>query len=220
MKNIPLLIGTILGTLGLIVLIAVMFSRSDPNSSSTEALTVDPALVAGEKRLAKGPAEARVTVVEFSDFQCPACKAVQPLVQQLTQTYPDQVQVVYRHFPLDSIHPNARLAAVATEVAQDYGKFWEMHDLLFARQGDWDTITSRDQLKETFANYAQELEIDKSEFLTKIEDNAYAERVQADASLAGELNLQSTPTFFVNGVMTPAPQLSSAVQSVLATPAQ
>lgn len=213
MKNIPLLLGTIFGTLILIFLVGFMFSKQTSTSNSTVAL--DPALVAGDKRLVKGAENAAITVVEFSDFQCPACKSTYPLTKELMAQYGDKIQFVYRHFPLDSVHPNARLASAASEVAFTYGKFWEMHDVLFEKQEEWADIDDKTALKAKFADYAQELQIDKSEFLTKIEEESYAELVQKDSVAGTQIDVLATPTFYVNGSKTPAPQLKSVVQSLI-----
>lgn len=213
MKNIPLLLATIFGTLLMIIGVGFFFSKQ--TTPAETAQTLDAAVVAGEKRLVKGNPEATVTIVEFSDFQCPACKATYPLVKEVMAQFDGKVQLVYRHFPLDSIHPNARLAASASEVAKTYDKFWEMHDLLFEKQEEWAAIKDQKELKEKFAEYAQELQIDKTEFLSKIEDETYAEFVQNDSVAGTQIEIQSTPTFYVNGSKTPAPQLKSVVQSLL-----
>src|SRR5574340_620263 len=108
MKNLPLLIGTIVITLLMVVGIAWVFSSSSQKPR-------DLALVAGDKRHRLGKADAKVTIVEFSDFQCPACRAAHKLLPDLLQKYPDQVEIVYRQFPLTQIHPNAQIAAQAAE---------------------------------------------------------------------------------------------------------
>lgn len=235
MKNLPLLLGTILGTVVLIGVVAFMFSgpaqAPNQNAAIDQQLLLEnatkvtggvaPETAAGSTDATDSETESEtmvtepaVTVVEFSDFQCPACKAAQPLVEQLKDAYPE-MRFVYRHFPLDQIHPNARLAAQATEVALQEGKFWEMHDLLFARQGDWEDIASKDALIETFAGYAEELEIDKQAFIEKIESTEVVEAVQTDVDLADEIGVQATPTFYVNGIQTPAPQLFATVESMM-----
>lgn len=211
MKNVPLLVGTILGTVLLIVGIAYFFSG--PVSPTAEMPVVDQAQLLDGARYSFGPEQTAVTVVEFSDFQCPACKATEPIVSQLKNTYGDSVKFVYRHFPLDTIHPNARLAAQASEVAGDEGKFWEFHDLLFAKQEEWSDITDKQQLLNTFGDYASQLQIDKASFLEKIESQEVAERVSRDSDLGTDLQVNSTPTFYVNGKQTAAPQLLTAVES-------
>ena len=215
MKNIPLLIGTILGAVLLIVGIAYFFSGDSAVDQTTQTAPVD--LVAGNARNAKGATEsAQVQIVEFSDFQCPACKAAQPAVEAVLNAYGEEVQFIYRHFPLDSIHPNARDAAIAAEAAAQQGKFWEMHDILFENQQAWADISSRDELTQTFADYAQQIQIDKDEFLATIEqDQQLAELVQSDVQAATQLNVAATPTFYVNGQQTSAPQLLQAVAAAL-----
>jgi protein-disulfide isomerase len=211
MKNIPLLVGTILGTVLLIVAVAYFFSG--PAVSTDQSVQVDQAKLLDGSKYSFGAEQAKVTVVEFSDFQCPACKATEPMVSQLKNSYGDSVKFVYRHFPLDSIHPNARLAAQASEVAGLQGKFWEYHDLLFAKQEEWSDIADKEQLINKFAEYAAQLQIDKASFLEKIESQEVVETVTKDSSLATELNVNSTPTFYVNGKQTAAPQLITAVES-------
>jgi protein-disulfide isomerase len=214
MKNIPLLLGTILGSVLLIVGIAYYFSG---DQVTQESLVVPAEFVAGDARLAKGASEsAQVQIVEFSDFECPACKATQPTLNAVMQQFGEEVQLIYRHFPLDTIHPNARDAAYASEVAAMSGKFWEMHDLLFANQEEWSEITNRDELHQKFSEYAEQLQIDKNEFLATIKDNQQVkDLVQADSQAAMDINVAATPTFFVNGQQTAAPQLIQAVNAAL-----
>jgi protein-disulfide isomerase len=250
MKNLPLLIGTIVGTVSLIVVIAVMSSGGQ--TSDTSLQVTDTALLIGdaphiyksdliveettpdseESVIETNPnqvestnsAESQtqenqelITIVEFSDFQCPACKAALPALQRVKSLYPGQVQLVYRHFPLDSIHPNARLAAVASEAVAslDETKFWLFHDMLFEKQQIWSTIASRNELKNTFASYAEELGIDKAQFLEKMEDKSMAELVNQDFAVATQLNVNSTPTFYVDGVKTSVTELLTAVESLI-----
>jgi protein-disulfide isomerase len=220
MKNLSLLLGTIFGTLLLIVGVAIMFSKtSAPINQSGEVMTDQAVLLNGATKI-KGPENAPITIVEFSDFQCPACRAVQPTLAQISQEFPDKVKIVYRHFPLDSIHPNARLAAQATEAALAQGKFWEFHDKLFLAQGEWDKIGNKEELLAKFAEYAEELKIDKQQFLEKIESQEIANIVQSDTEMGNSIPVQATPTFFVNGKMTAAPQLLDTVQSLATQTAQ
>lgn len=213
MKNLPLLLGTIFGTLLMIVGIAVFFSRSSSPTASGEVIVDQTQLLTGATKM-KGAENPVVTIVEFSDFQCPACQAAQSYVSQLEKTYPDKVKVVYRHFPLDSIHVNARLAAQASEVALSQGKFWEFHDKLFASQKEWEKIANKDEVKAKFAEYAAELQIDKQMFLEKIESPETIQMVKNDSDLGDALSIQATPTFYVNGKPTAAPQLLETVRSL------
>ncbi|HEX7018341.1 MAG TPA: thioredoxin domain-containing protein [Patescibacteria group bacterium] len=200
MKNLPLLIGTIVGTLILVIGVAFFFS------GSTTETTVDQALLTDGATHIRGAENAKVTIVEFSDLQCPACKAASPLVKQVLAQNPEQVRLVYRHFPLLSIHPYAQLAAQASEVAAEEGKFWEMHDKLFETQQEWSGLGSQDEVLATFETYAEELGIDKARFRERIQSEEVKQAVSKDISLAESLNVNSTPTFYVNGYKVPAPQ--------------
>lgn len=213
MKNVPLLLVTLVGTVALIVGIAVMFSKSSP----TDGPTVDQAVIVGEARLSKGPATAKVTIVEFSDFQCPACSAISPLVASVANQYPNDVRVIYRHFPLTTIHKNALVSAHAAEASQAFGKFWEMHDVLFEKQREWENAANNQAALELMANYAQGLGIDKQQFLEKIESDSIRNAVNQDVSLATQLGLNATPTIFVNDqqLSAPATQLQTAVENAL-----
>ncbi len=207
MKNLPLLIGTLLGTFALIFGVVFFFSKSSE-------VTADPTLVQGNMNHVKGNQDSNIVVVEFSDFQCPACAATQPYIDQIYQDYQDKIKFVYRHFPLHSLHPNAQLAAQAAEVAAEEGKFWEYHDLLFANQSDWENL-SGDELLEKFSAYAQQLQIDKTLFSERIESDQIKQRVQSDEQAALQLGLNSTPTFFVNDRKVPAPEIRSTIDSLL-----
>jgi len=213
MKNLPLLFGTILGTLLLVFGIGYFFSQSGTPNTAIEP--VDPALIAGDMRNVTGNLESEITIVNFSDFQCPACKSTESLVQQFLAAYGDRVKFVYRYFPLDGIHLNGRLAAQAAEAAASDGKFWEYHHLLFERQEEWGAIDDKTALINRFTEYAQELEIDKDQFLERIEATSVAELVEIDKQAGIEAGVNATPTFFVNGLETSAPQLSSVVDALL-----
>ncbi|MDA1079096.1 MAG: thioredoxin domain-containing protein [bacterium] len=208
MKNISLLLGTIIGTLLLIGGIAVFFSKE---TTPTAQVADQAELVAGAKHTI-GPDSAPVTIVEFSDLQCPACKASQPLVKAVVAEFGDQVRLVYRHFPLDQLHPLARTAAVASEIAAEENAFWPMHDLLFERQLVWSKLGSVDEAKATFTQYAVELGLDEAAFSAKIQDSSvYSSLVQKDADLGTKIGINATPTFFVNGQKATATQMRDLV---------
>lgn len=216
MKNLPLLIGTIVGTLILVIGVAFAFSgNNQPSNLSQEAKVVDQAVLLEGSRLEKGAGEtAAVTIVEFGDFQCPACAATAPLVEQVYSQYPGQIRLVYRHFPLNNIHPNAQYAAQFAEAAKEQDAFWPVHDILYERQEEWANLRQAD-LKEKFVEYAQELRLDTQKLTERIDAPEIKEAVNADTALAGQIGVNSTPTFFVNGRQTTAPQLLTAVESAL-----
>jgi protein-disulfide isomerase len=208
MKNIPLLIGTLVGTVLLVIGLAFFFSGSDTPK------VVDQQILVGNSKNIKGPENAKVTVVEFSDLQCPACKASQPLVQQLLSKHGSEIRFVYRHFPLTEIHKNALQAGWAAESAASFGKFWEFHDMLFSAQEEWAELPA-DQAKQKFIEYAEKLQIDKIEFDKRIDSSASHQQVTDDTSDGTKAGVDATPTFFVNGQKTAAPQLLSTVESML-----
>lgn len=141
----------------------------------------------------KGAEDGTVTLVEYGDFQCPACGNAYPLVKQLTEDYPEKLQVVYRHFPLPS-HAHAYDAARASEAAAEQGKFWEMHDVLFEKQEEW----SQDpNARSVFEDYAQELQLDIDQYKNDF-DNASG-RVDRDKNIGSQLGVASTPTFYLDG---------------------
>lgn len=166
--------------------------------------------VAGEAIHARG--EGAVEVVEFSDLQCPACRSVHEPLKQLLSQYEGKVKFVYRHFPLTSIHKNAMAAAYATEAAYEQNKFWEMQDLLFERQGEWEGLADP---KDKFVEYATELSLDPAQFVAAMEGEGAKSRVSKDLVDSTRFRLSGTPTFFVNGVETEFNLLSSKIDEAL-----
>lgn len=217
MKNVGLLLATIIGSLVLVIGIAVFFSNSSSSTGdATLAEPADQAVVLADARLATGPADAKVTIVEFSDFQCPACRQVEPIIKQVLAQYPNDVRFVYRHLPLVAIHPYAQLAAQASEVAAEQNKFWEYHDVLFEKQPEWSGLSSQDQAEDKFVEYAGELGIDTAAFRERITSDEIGQRVLDDVADTSTLKLSGTPTLFVNNQRVPAPgQLVTTVQSLI-----
>jgi predicted DsbA family dithiol-disulfide isomerase len=138
-----------------------------------------------------GPPDAPVTVVEFSDFQCPYCATVGPTLKKLTEEYGDKVRLVFRQFPLSRIHPQAMKAAEASLCAADQGKFWELHDAMFADQKKLGV----DDLRAT----AAAIGLDVVAFNACLDAGKYAEAVQTDLKDATRVGVTGTPAFFVNG---------------------
>ena len=147
--------------------------------------------IATEGHPAKGPADAPVTIVEFSDFQCPFCKQVVPTLAQITQKYGTQVRLVFRQFPLTSIHPFAQKAAEAALCANEQGKFWEMHDAMFGDQ----TKLEVPALKVTAAN----LGVDKAKFDECLDSGRFAQRIKDDERAGSLVGVSGTPAIFING---------------------
>lgn len=137
-----------------------------------------------------GDDDAAVTIVEWSDFQCPFCKRVTPTIEQIQDEYGDQVRFVFKHMPL-SIHPQAPGAHAAAEAAHRQGRFWEMHDLIFENQRDLDPAT--------FERYAEALELDMDQFRNDVEAAEIKRRIAEDMQQAQTLGVTGTPSFFING---------------------
>ncbi len=144
----------------------------------------------------QGNREAKIVLVEYGDFQCPACAAYFPIVEQLHQDFGDELAFVYRHFPLMQIHAQAEPAARAAEAAGRQDKFWEMYGLLYAKQKDW---AGQSNAEETFLKYAQGLDLDLAKYKNDFSSEEVRNRVKADYSGGLGMGLNSTPTFFLNG---------------------
>jgi protein-disulfide isomerase len=142
---------------------------------------------------ALGNANAAVTLVEFSDFQCPFCARVMPTLKRVHEAYGDRVRIVWKDFPLTSIHPQAFKAAEAGQCAREQGKFWEYHDRLFANQQALEP--------ESLKKHAAEAGLDAAKFNACLDEAKYGERVQEQMAMGTKLGVASTPSVFVNGRM-------------------
>jgi protein-disulfide isomerase len=140
----------------------------------------------------KGPASAPITIVEFSDFECPYCGTVTPTLEKIAENYGDKVRIAFRQFPL-GFHAKAQKAAEASLCANDQGKFWELHDAMFANQKELEVA----QLKAKAAS----LGMDSPKFDECLDSDKYAQRVKDDMKAGQEAGVSGTPAFFVNGRM-------------------
>ena len=155
----------------------------------------------------EGKADAPVTLVEYSDFQCPFCLRVMPTLKQLRVKYGDKIRVVWKDFPLTQIHPQAFVAAQAGNCAREQGKFWELHDKMFGNQ----SALQPDALKK----YAADAGLDAAKFNQCLDSSKYEARVQDALSAGGRLGITSTPTVFVNGRIVSGAQPIEVFQSVI-----
>jgi len=144
----------------------------------------------------KGNAESAVTLIEYSDFQCPACRTYFPIVKQINEEFGDQIRFVYRHFPLIQVHPNAAFAARAANAAGNQGKFWEMHDILFENQPAW---SGSPNVAEMMIGYAAILELDTDKFQEDLSSESAKASVQNSYAEATSAGINSTPTFILDG---------------------
>jgi protein-disulfide isomerase len=171
------------------------------NSASTEgsaaAVTVPDKVtrynIPADNSPSIGPADAKITIVEFSDYQCPYCKRWNDEVfDRLLNEYPKQVRFVYRNFPLTSIHPQAFAAAQAAECAGAQGDYWQYHRALFSQKYGLS--------ESAYEKYASELGLDTTAFAKCISDGRYGDQITSDINFAANLGISSTPTFFINGI--------------------
>jgi len=153
-----------------------------------------PAVSAADKKL--GDQQAPVVLTEYADFQCPSCKAADPILKQLLSEYQGKVVLIYRNFPLIQIHSTALLAATAAEAANLQGKFWEMHDALYQNQAIWADKSNADEI---FASFAQSLGLNIEKFKSDMHSAEIQGKIKSDYDEAIRLNLDHTPTFAING---------------------
>lgn len=144
-----------------------------------------------------GSDSAKVKLVEFSDFECPACLAAEPAIAKVKSTYPDQIQFIYRHFPLPQ-HTHGRQAAAIAAAAGQQGKFWEMHDKLFETQTEW-TIMNKDGAAAFFLQLAKNIGLDESKIKQELESDSIKAIIDTDIAEGQRVGVNATPTFFLNG---------------------
>jgi len=141
----------------------------------------------------KGPEHARVVVVEYGDFECPGCKVAATTPSLLMERFPNQVRLVFRHFPMEEAHPHALLAAEAAEAAGAQGMFWQMYDVLFRNQAH---LKGAD-----LQHYASELGLDMARYKGEMDDHIYLQKVREHIASGRLSHIRATPTFFLNGVV-------------------
>jgi len=150
-----------------------------------------------------GDKNAKVTVVEFSDFQCPFCKSLwNDTLPQLKKEYIDtgKIKFAYRHYPLDAIHPNAQKAAESSECANEQGNFWDYHDQLFENQSEWEG-QSEDEALSSFVSYADSIGLNGVSLKTCVESGKFADAVKKDVDAGTAAGVNGTPATFVNGIL-------------------
>lgn len=158
------------------------------NGGSSSGATLSNHVVGNNK---KG-----VTLVEYGDFQCPACGAYYPVIKQVMEKYNDDISFQFRNFPLSQIHPNARAAHRAAEAADKQGKFWEMYDLLYTNQKSWESLSDP---VETFNGYATQLGLNAEKYKQDYQSSEVNAIINADLAEGQKLQVNSTPTFILQG---------------------
>jgi protein-disulfide isomerase len=199
----------VLVTAGVIIAGAYSNGTASNTASSTFVSTTAPAITATDWK--EGNPNAPVTLIEYGDFECPACGEYFPLLQQLLPNYSSTVLFVFRNFPLTTIHPFAEIGAEAAEAAGLEGgasKYWAMHDLLYTDQTQWSTnsaLTPAQVVSQYFNGYAQSIGLNVAQFDTDMNATSVTDKIQNDLAGGTAAQIDHTPTFFVNLQQIPNP---------------
>lgn len=204
-KRIILWSSVIVGLILLVWLLAYLGTPKTNGGSLSDAVS--------EQDNIKGNIDAKVVLVEYSDFECPYCAQINPIVNQLSEQFaPEDLAIVYRHFPLVSIHDGAEPAARASEAAAKQGQFWEMHDMIFNTQSTW---AAQGSAEDFFISLAESLGLESEQFKADMNSDEVKTRVRADISSGNKSGVQGTPTFFLNGSQIPTPQTYAEFSAVI-----
>lgn len=200
----------------IVVLFGVFLLAGGKADESDNPFAFSDPLVINENDNVKGTGTS-VTFIEYGDFECPGCGAFAPILAAVEEEFQDEVTFVYRHNPLTTIHPNALAAHRAAEAARAQGQFWEMHDLLFARQGEWvaQVGVSTEQAIDIFEGYAVELGLDIDQFNADRSSDETSDRINAQIDSGQALGVTGTPTLLINGQQIDTPRSVEELREVL-----
>lgn len=159
----------------------------------------------------KGSATPKATLVEYSDFQCPACGSYYPMIEEMFAEYKDRISFTYRHFPLAQ-HKNALSAAYASEASGKQGKFWEMAGMLFENQSEWSESVTAQII---FEGYAQKLGLDIAQFKSDMKSDAVKAKIERDQNSGKMSAIAHTPTFFINGKLSDNPRSKEELKALI-----
>ena len=195
-NEVKILAGIGIATLAIVIGAAFFLGGKPAPGQEAEKITADQIKqLTPESSHRIGNKKAKVTIVEFGDYQCPACGLAHAVVTQLLNEYNGRISFVFRHFPLP-MHKNAQVAAMAAEAAGEQGKFFEMHDALYENQKEWSE--SNNPVDDYFVAYAKKLELDLDKFKSDIDAKKYEKIIQQGITDGTALVINSTPTFFIN----------------------
>ncbi len=197
---IPILFTVVIIALLIFAVRASMSENNDvkPSASPTAKTLNDKQKEELKQGQSRGASDAKVVLSEFADFQCPACKSFEPTLTEILAENEGKVRLVFKHFPLyPSPHKNAMVSAYAAESAAKQGKFWEMHDKLYATQDDWAELGDP---KDKFIEYARELGLNTDDFSRDLNAETGKDTIKRDKDFGLELGIQGTPTVFIDGV--------------------
>jgi protein-disulfide isomerase len=215
-RFVALLTILVLGIFG-----AAIYS-SKKNSTNTRRVA-NPKMIQTDDHVI-GKADSKVYLIIYGDYECPACKAWEPSVVEIRDEYKDRVAFIFRNYPIQDKHLNARAAANAAEAANLQGKFWEMHDLLYAKYSEWTNASTLQQ--DRFEGYANQLGLNMDQFKKDYASTAVADHIDSDKNSGDDLGVDGTPTFFLNGekINLPLPgsggkeQMKSLIEAKLEEP--
>ena len=191
-----------------IILIGGLVWYSKASNPSVDVSSVNPAEIQSASSVngqiadhVEGNTDAKVKIIEYGDYECPYCGEAYAPMKTIVSDYGDQVAFIFRNFPLTTVHPNARAAAAVAEAAGLQGKYWQMHDKLYEGQNDWGSLTDGTKRDSIFKGYAEEIGLNIDQYTKDLSGGAKAvnQKISFDQAIAKKLNLQSTPTFYING---------------------
>jgi protein-disulfide isomerase len=188
------LVGFVVAATVVVIIASVVAGGKTGTDSAINTL----AAPASSADWSEGNKDAKVVVVEYGDFQCPACGIYYPTVKRLISEYGDRVLFVFREFPLYQVHDDAGIAAQAAEAAGLQGKFWEMHDLLYEKQGEWSLLPFGLGLRTYFGNLATSIGLELNKFNADIDSTVVKNKISRDIEGANAAGVAHTPTFFIN----------------------
>jgi protein-disulfide isomerase len=185
------------------ILISVLRGVVQPTPSVDEVVAADHV---------KGNPDAPLTIVEYSDFQCPACEVQYKSIKEVWAPIKSSVRFVYRHFPLTNIHPHALTAAYYSEAAAMQGKFWEMHDLMFENQNRWSGVK---EIEPVFDGFVKQLGLDAEKFAIDLKSDAVKSKVASDMQSAKKAQASATPSLYLNGELMTGVREADALKAAI-----
>ncbi len=193
----------VVAVVGLMTALVVSSRSANPkvDVSAIDANSIQPAS-ASNGNIAEhvfGKADSKVVLIEYGDFQCPACGSVFPRVKAITEAYKSELGFVFRNFPLTAIHPNGKASASTVEAAGLQGKYWEMYNLIYENQKEWSNLTGTERT-DVFVGYAKALGLDETKFKTDLGDSSVSQKISFDQTIGKKIGVSATPTFYLNGV--------------------
>src|SRR3989344_2394843 len=178
-----------------VVIIAAVVSSGSLNNNP-DGTAPAPAIAADD--WVRGSRDAKFTLIEYGDYQCPACATYEGLLSDVLPNYEGEVLFVFRNFPLYTIHPNAGISAQAAEAAGLQGKFWEMHDMLYEKQQEWSLTPTNRVVADNFDSYARILGLDLDKFHEDMNSDQVLRKIKGEVDGANAIGVGRTPTFYVN----------------------